>query len=72
MIDLPVGLMNTHEAMAEAAAQPQQERGAMSTYTFRIHDDIRTQMEAAAATHGTSFAAFLRSCCDVFLREYKS
>lgn len=64
-------LLTVHHALVEAQ-QELESATPMGTYTFRITKEDRDAAEEVCERHGTSLAAFLRTCARVLPREYKT
>lgn len=64
-------LLTLHHALSEAAEEPRREQP-MPTYTFRISKEEREAAEELCERHGTSLAAFFRSCSRILAREYRA
>lgn len=66
-------LTTVHEALSLAATEPQgPEQEAMATGSYRINKDRKAEAEAICQRHGTTLSAYLRSCAEVLVSDYKS
>lgn len=63
-------LLTLHHTLAEAVQEPEANQP-MPTYTFRIAKEDRDAAELICERHGTSMAAFFRTCARVLAREYR-
>ena len=63
-------LATVHDAMVDAVQSPNEDEGPMMNFSFRIHSSVREKADAVCRSNGTTFAKWLRSCCEVLIKDY--
>lgn len=65
-------LSTVHHCLARSASDPaMRSEIPMVTHTFRIPEELKSEVTAHCERHGSTLSSFLRRCCIDLLKDYR-